>query len=141
MTWEYLAGFVDGEGHISVRNGAVNGGVRLNIAQAGDVGKCVLLTIREFLLARGITPTQVREIHRRPGHLQCYVLEVTKRAELMKVLKRLLPHLIVKKVVAQDVLRFLVAFPPLRNFGGQGLGVLGAVIGSYNTIRVVPLVR
>lgn len=51
MNWPYIAGFFDGEGHVTFSKGRLQAG----ITQAGDIGYQVLGEIQVFLLGSGIT--------------------------------------------------------------------------------------
>jgi len=107
LTWQYVAGFFDGEGHISF--GKHN--LQMGITQAGNIGKCVLAEIEDYFAQSGISS----HLHaKKPGSIlgrkQIYMLSIT-RLQALALLRKLLPYLRVKKVLAQDVIRYKKLYP------------------------------
>lgn len=117
ITWQYLAGFFDGEGCIHFpRTPTGVSCVRMQLGQTGEMEHRVLSHIRLFLLDNGIKPGKVyvgttRKQLERKHWKPCYYLVVSSRQGCADMIRGMLPYLIVKKVIAQDSLRMLVAFP------------------------------
>jgi len=124
ITWAYIAGFTDGEGTIDSRGGYM----RLYQSKAD-----VLYRIQEFLTEHGIKSTIATRKARKTNffvissesHLQLNSIE------MLKLLPRLLPFLIVKKTLAQDFIRYKRLFPPMdaRNAGKLGRQVSSSSYG------------
>ncbi len=86
MTWEYIAGFFDGEGSLS-HNGK---GFRVTIPQTS---KRVLEDIQEFTSSGSICETTKRKPHWKDS----WVYYIARQETLYLFLKNILPFLIVKK--------------------------------------------
>jgi hypothetical protein len=113
ITWQYVAGFFDGEGTISIGQR----GIQWSIAQSHLRGREVLRRIQSFLLHEGIKSSVYIA---RPD--DCNTLYVTDRKRVRDVISKLMPFLIVKKVECQDALRWMTIFPAMRR--GSSLGML-----------------
>jgi len=102
LSWEWLAGFFDGEGCIVVRRDGrfPNGDVRiwLQVHQHARSAS-VLFDIREFLGSRKV-PVYYRDADAHSS------LQITTRQGVKLCLKRMLPYLRVKRLQAEDVLRY-----------------------------------
>jgi hypothetical protein len=108
VTWQYVAGFFDGEGCVGAPSGRT--GIKLQIAQKTAA---VLEEIKSFLDAQGI----VCAISRNRSHpAQMYTLHIDGRAAARLMLEGLRPYVIVKKQSVEDALRQLRLFPPLTRF-------------------------
>lgn len=113
MTWEYLAGFFDGEGCITsmkVKKGYKMVG-RIQISQSQDRGKILLDEIREFFAQHGITSSICSRApygNRVEGHF----LYINSQESSMKFMRGVFPYLRIKKLEAQDTMRYLVMYPP-----------------------------
>jgi intein/homing endonuclease len=115
INWAYIAGFTDGEGTIDSRGGYM----RIYQKQID-----VLYRIQEFLKTHGIESTIATRRARKTNflvigsesHLQLNSIE------MLKLLPKLLPYLIVKKTVAQDFLRYKRIFPPMSPLRAAKLG-------------------
>lgn len=115
--WSYLAGFFDGEGHIGTRWS----GILWKITQSGEEGKCLLLQVQDIFrnncgLAGRITVRRLKippnNLVKKPKHpRQYWELSVHHRDSVEFILKRLIPYLRIKRVTAQDVLRFCKIYP------------------------------
>jgi hypothetical protein len=114
INWAYIAGFFDGEGNIRKNRFDRSVGINAKITQAGKRGEKVLNEIREFLSLEGIY--SIVKLTRRKGGTwqECYELLIDRRVDALKFLSSMYPYLHVKKVEAQDHLRFHKIFPPLR---------------------------
>lgn len=114
MTWQYVAGFFDGEGCISTEWNRARRGMnfRVQLCQSGREGQDVLEEIKEFMAERRIHSTMChRSKHGR--NRQMHVLVVSSRESILRCLVAVLPHLRIKKVKAQDLWRFLRLYPAL----------------------------
>lgn len=92
MTWAYIAGYFDGEGHVALRPEAR--GVYTHRLHWFNTHHNSLQLMRDFL-ACGI----VREKKLGPnalGRLRQYELVISRRDDLLRVLPEMIPHLIVK---------------------------------------------
>jgi len=113
MNWAYVAGFFDGEGHVS---GLMNNRrtPAIELAQSGRRGQILLQEIESFMQSQGLHSTNAARIMKRStshlGKKEMYVMRFT--TDAAKVLQHMLPHLRIKKAEAQDVLRFHKMFPP-----------------------------
>jgi hypothetical protein len=111
MNWCYMAGFFDGEGTVQPK-GQHNGCSLQLIASMVQVERKVLDDIAEFLAAHGIASTIRTELRNNPKWRTCYRLDIKGRREsVCDFLRSMLPFLIVKKVIAQDCLRYAKLFP------------------------------
>lgn len=119
MTWQYIAGFFDGEGSLCLANRGSNcWRARLHQSKTD-----VLYRMRDFLLLEGIN-SYVMVVSKqekigntkyiRNGTVSALNIR-THRENLIKFLRLILPYLVVKKVLVQDVLRFLKLYPKLHN--------------------------
>ncbi len=115
MSWEYLAGFFDGEGNIRFGRG-----LQLSMAQGGPRGRALLEEIATFLASHGVSATVGLMKSRGDPHIN--VLWVTGREKVILVLCRLLPYLRIKEPTAQDTIRFCKMFPKIVS--GQVLSML-----------------
>ena len=122
MTWQYIAGFFDGEGSLCcVRGKTTNNNCwRARLHQSSSE---VLNTISGFLdhqnIAHTIQRTACKGQKQKYGPYKAnsdmFALQVsTKRSQVIPFLKSIYPHLIVKRVLVQDVLRFLKIYPKLH---------------------------
>jgi len=104
LTWQYIAGFFDGEGCISVPRGSkhTRGSLTCIMYQKRPE---VLYKIQEFLTNHGFSCTVA------PNQRDQYHLYI-KDGLLgnLRFLREIHPYLIVKKVEAQDTLRFFTVF-------------------------------
>ena len=117
LSWEYIAGFFDGEGHVATMNFTHRDGLAatmVTIGQSGKEGLQILTRIQEFIAEHGVKgyvgkKAQVRE-HYRPMHY----LRIASRPSVQAFLSHIFPFVSVKKVVVQDTLRFMKVFPSIR---------------------------
>lgn len=111
LTWEYIAGFTDGDGSVWFR---LRGDGRCDCAvewTQREQHAFVLLEIQDFLSEHGIHST-VRESY---GLKVQWYLRVNRQMEVLYVLENLLPHLIVKAPKAVETIRVLNALKPHGN--------------------------
>lgn len=104
---EYMAGFIDGEGHI---------GIVLRSKRNADDGYMPVLTVcnTDQRVLRSMWDTlgigrwvEVPNINHYTGRPTLYRLIVTRAEALKDVLEILIPHLVIKQKQAELVLRFL----------------------------------
>lgn len=127
VTWDYIAGFFDGEGSLSMMNFSHRNTLAaaiVTISQSGEEGLQILSAIRDFLGTQGIKgyiQTQTRRANYRVMHH----LKISARSGVTAFLQEVRGRVHVKRVVVQDVLRFFTLYPSLR----------GATIAERNRIR------
>jgi len=112
LSWEYIAGFFDGEGHVCVIIKSNNVGM----CQQGDNGKLVLSDIAETCAVAGIH-CGVYAANEAKRAVQMYRLSVQGRESCRRFLMKVLPFLRVKRTIAQDALRFFTLYPPIMARG------------------------
>lgn len=116
--WAYVAGLFDAEGHL--RTGAAGSSVlrpgRIDIGQSGADGHAALLKVCEFLRTQGMNARVYTVGMGRKAKKPAYRLYVFSRRDVTEFLRRTVPYLRVKKVVAQDTLRYLTIFPQPRTW-------------------------
>ncbi len=94
----WLAGFFDGEGSISASKGCMT---KLQLAQSGDIGRKVLSSVKDTM-GVGYLVVDCKN-HRLPA----WRWVVYRKEDVKWVLNLLIPHLMVKKIRAQEVLEYL----------------------------------
>ena len=114
LSWQYIAGFFDGEGHICFHDGSVarRGALYCTIVQTKDEGLWLLDDISEFLRGYGITS----KVHSNGAptsdkHAQCYRIDILGWDNSVKFLSHMMPYLRIKKLKAQDVIRYHKVYP------------------------------
>ena len=107
MTWEYLAGFFDGEGWIGIPSQAetLHISPRVIITQSKLRGKILFEEIKSFLSVANIKSTV------RCAREDMWNLNISGRNNVILFIERLMPYLHIKKLEAQDIGRFLKLFP------------------------------
>lgn len=116
MSWQYIAGFYDGEGHLS--KGASGLSHRVGITQTGADGLALLTYMAGFMDAHNITSSIGICKRDNPKHATRYDLNITNRSSVEIFLRLTFPYLHIKKLLAQDTLRL---------FKMYAHGVLGKV--------------
>lgn len=116
MSWQYIAGFFDGEGSIGL--GAHNTGRKavVYMAQSGRLGLSLLHVISKFLATEGVK-SSVFETGRTGVHgrtMPSYRLNICGYASVVTFVLNVLPYLYIKKVVAQDIIRYNKLFPNIQ---------------------------
>lgn len=112
MTWDYIAGFFDGEGHISTHAR----GMMWSIAQGGSRGRRLLEEIHDFLVAEGFTPTLGKGNPIPSGTI--WQMWICNRKDIVRLYGYLAHRIHIKKTEMQDVVRYIKMYPA-RN---KGLG-------------------
>lgn len=111
MTWAYIAGFFDGEGHYGSQRGKLSW--RIAITQ-NDIRP--LHAIKEFLHAQGIETCAIDTVRAQSKKRwqETSILRLNNRPDITIFLDGVRPYLIVKKQFAEDLLRFMRLYPDLR---------------------------
>lgn len=115
LTWEYIAGFFDGEGCVSTHaNRARRGsfGTHVSMSQSQERGRLLLLEIQAFLAGYGIKSYLLR-INKRAA-LPQWNLTLAARPSVTVFLQHMLGRVAIKRIVVEDTLRFLRLFPSTR---------------------------
>lgn len=126
LNWDYITGFFEGEGCVTThanqaRRGSV--GSRVIISQAGDQGRKLLEEIQRFLSDHGIRAY----LHSRRGSRQKqWNLDICDRKGVVTFLRQVFPLLRVKKLIAQDTIRFFTVFPSIKGWYFRELNRLRA---------------
>ena len=118
VTWTYIAGFFDGEGNVGIFSNRArrgNGTPVVTISQTGERGRILLEAIGEFLGKYGIKSYYGRRKAHGNNAAQ-YTIRICNREHVAKFLRGVFPYLWIKKVEAQDVLRFLIIFGSIKGW-------------------------
>lgn len=125
--WAYFAGFFDGEGSISVHGNSIG----LLFSQSGHVGKLLMEEFYAIFKDGCHLSGRLRIVETDPclGNLvrkpkvikKNYSIQIRQKADVVFVLTKMLPFLRVKKVYAQDCLRFLRLFPKINGAAVRAL--------------------
>lgn len=108
MTWQYLAGFTDGDGTMGMYGKKRGGDVRVAWLQA-EQNSWILVELMGFLDIHEISyKTYSRE---KEGRTYLTV-RVTKRESVLFLLSMLEPHLILKRPLAQTIIARMLAAKP-----------------------------
>lgn len=110
LSWEYVAGFFDGEGCIRIADNkkVPQFSLRATFAQSADRGHKVLNEIRIFLEDKGIK-SKIYTVGKQ------HELTICRREICNLFLAKILPFLRIKKNEAEDILRFSKLFPKIQN--------------------------
>jgi hypothetical protein len=114
LNWDYVAGFFDGEGNISVGPNAARpstGQYRASFSQSGAIGGYILYKIKEFLAVNGIHSLLRMQSKETERHQTSYALLISGKTPLLSFLSAIFPYLCVKRTQAQDAIRFLRLYP------------------------------
>src|ERR1700752_3453021 len=113
MSWQYVAGFFDGEGSVGITNGEKHGGAgnaKLALHQSDTRGLVLLGNIQEFLFAHGIS-SKLGEQRVIPNTCKrMYRLYIYNRTGVLDFIKAVMPYVHIKKLECQDVARYLKLF-------------------------------
>lgn len=117
LFWAYFAGFFDGEGNLS----ANCSGIQLKVSQSGPEGLELLTyfqsVLRDVCKLKGhlaiykLKPSSGNLINKPKNERQHYDLKVCHRDSVEYILKKIHPYLHIKRLMAQDILRFCRIFP------------------------------
>lgn len=119
VTWEWLAGFFDGEGTARIgRSNSIS--PMWQLVQAGDRGERVIREVASFITQQGVKRyTLYSRAANYPGkdivsRLECWLLQVFSREDVILIYRGMLPYLRVKKTDVQDILRYCILYPALN---------------------------
>lgn len=106
ITWQYIAGFFDGEGSITIYSPREKQNyIMISMAQSEGQNK-VLYLIQEFLLQKGIAANiYISKPKTQYGRQKLFALCIRKKRESVIFLEGILPYLIVKKDKATESLK------------------------------------
>lgn len=142
LSWQYIAGFFDGEGCVRIAtNKSRTGCPQLSIHQADRRGLVLLEEIREFLSTHGIQGHMRTEARLTGAGKPMYRLYLSSRHSVSAFIAFVFPYLHIKKLESQDVVRYLRMFPivpgnkvfkkpvPIRTHCTNGHDL--AIVGTY----------
>lgn len=112
MDWSYIAGYFDGEGHVS--NHLTKRRTRTHALCWYNTHRPSLESMRDFMGAGKVYVT--RALPNRPIN---YVLRVTARRDLLRILEHMMPHLLVKREQAGQLYDYVLHYVTNQsaNFG------------------------
>jgi deoxycytidine triphosphate deaminase len=93
----WVAGIIDGEGHIRMDTGGQNRGLHLSVA---NTDRSMLELLQELFQAGQI----YEKMKKKPSNKQGYEWVVTKTQHIQEILIRVLPYLTIKRRAAQEAL-------------------------------------
>lgn len=112
VSWQWLAGFFDGEGHAAIRRYKDTSFFFAGLAQSGREGEQVLADIKEFLGTRDITVNVRRDAKPSPlSKRPMFRLTIQNRKNVVAFLTGIIPYVRVKRVIVQDILRYHKIYP------------------------------
>ena len=145
MDWSYVAGYFDGEGHVAMHMCARK--KKTTALSWHNSHLESLEAMRDFMQAGNITMRL-----RSNRHKAVYVLSVTWRADTLRVLNEMIPHLIIKREPAEQLRYHLLNFVKDQspNFGkvaavsteqliqwyhdeGKSYAEIGRIVGVHPT--------
>lgn len=97
MEWAYIAGYFDGEGHVSLHQGK-----RRQLVAGlfwANTHRESLETMMRFIDAGHISTKDRSEW----GRKTCYSFAVTRRADMLRVLEKMIPYLLIKRSAAEQL--------------------------------------
>lgn len=116
LSWQYIAGFFDGEGNISLPQNGDAMTARVSLCQSRERGKVLLEAIRDYIapygIVSGINRHKIYTITQKP----LYRLYINGRDSVRRFLECCFPYLHIKKLEAQDNLRYMKIFKKLPSF-------------------------
>ncbi len=124
ISWAYIAGFFDGEGHVSLgrqkncgEGQFSRGSPRVTIVQSRERGRVLLESIAGILAGHSIRSAV--DVHREAGDRNSvtYRLRITGFNSVIRFLRLVFPYLHIKKIEAQDIIRYDKVFPTLIGRG------------------------
>ncbi len=118
MSWQYIAGFFDGEGCIRLANEGKGGigSIQISLHQSANRGLYLLLDIKKFLETNGIvnigiqTQKKCSQLTKKPMHR----LYIYNRVSACIFIRNVLPYIHIKKVECQDILRYMIMWPHIK---------------------------
>ena len=122
LSWEYVAGFLDGEGSITLSSQSRAKGYPYYepLMRISNTSFYVLSLIRDFIGGGKICITK-KLGYQNKNHRQVWVYQLTGRRNLFPVLMALRPYLVLKLAQADEVIAFMGKMRPKNNKGVSGL--------------------
>ena len=113
--WAWLAGFLDGEGHLSIRRGIAknNNKNQRTTSKKEWVWYSTRISVSNIDLpsmkkaALMLNGNMIKQPMKKHNLVPIYTIEIGARLKILKVLKKLIPHLITKKEPAKLMLEFV----------------------------------
>ena len=99
---QYLAGFLDGEGYIGLEKHTDK-----RLKRKWTVRYRVQLTNQHKQLMEDLHKEYGGSLIKKHNQKECWILEICKKADISRLLKGVIPYLIVKKKVAEELLKFI----------------------------------
>ena len=110
ITWDYLAGFTDGEGYI----GQYGRGAKITWGQKDEKQ---LWAVKQFLEAQGLHPTWNKISPKPPLRPNAiFMLHLCRREDVVRTVEKLFPLLILKSPNCAKVLAWHKQHPPKKHF-------------------------
>ena len=116
LSWEYIAGFFDGEGCVTTHtNRSRRGlfGTQVSMAQSGVQGRALLAAIQGFLADHAIK-SYLLQVNKRTAKTPMWSLVIGARPSVMAFFAHVRGRVIIKKQVVEDTWRFYTIYPSLR---------------------------
>lgn len=108
LSWQYIAGFFDGEGNVRIAHGT---SPQLSLHQADTRGLKLLSEIKLFLESYGIKCNIHKNKLKTGLGKDMYRLYTYNRHGVLTFIRHTMPYLHIKKVECQDIARYLTIFP------------------------------
>lgn len=124
ITWDYVAGFFDGEGCINIakaREGqhGGSGSFAVTMVQATTRGRDLLDAMAEFLELHHIKSKVYRKREASSRRKEAFGIVIQGRESVRRFLKAIAFRLHMKKQLAEDAYRFITVFPPVHGLVGN----------------------
>lgn len=137
--WAYIAGFFDGEGCVKVRPecspGHGYGTPMVSIVQTRERGRLLLEEIQAFLASYNIASKVRNYTPKNLNHQQSWGLWIYSRPSVCLFIRRVIPYIKIKKVEAQDVLRYSKLFRMPRRGPSHSMLIKEAFLRRRNAYR------
>jgi len=102
MDWQYIAGYFDGEGHVSLHQ--TGRGDRTHALLWHNTNLDSLRAMQSFMDAGSIKTRPPHGLGKKTG----YILSITRKVDLLRVLDELIPHLLIKQQAAKELRQDLI---------------------------------
>ena len=99
---QYLAGFLDGEGYIGLEKHTDK-----RLKRKWTVRYRVTLTNQHKGLMEELHKEYGGSLIKKPNQKECWALEICKKSDISKLLKGVMPYLIIKNKKAEELLNFI----------------------------------
>lgn len=124
MRWAYVAGYFDGEGAVSFHQGKRRN--RICAVTWCNSHLESLQLIQTFVGAGGIHKRAIKGLSTK----HVYALRISKRSELLRIVPRMIPHLIIKRAQCEAMLNYV-----RESIADQPKGFGKAVAVETETLR------